>query len=162
MGDIIPPREKKRREAQAVAADFGANLKSARTAQGLTLRQVSEHSGLSITYLSDLERGVLQNPTLNALRAIAKAVHTPLNDLVGVDEEDSETQLLPTALEKFASGDTFIEAIDAEAQRRRVSLDHVRETWLTTLARIEIDGRRPKQPSDYLLIFETLRRVIPG
>ena len=53
--------KKQPRKVQAAAEAFGARLKSARNAEGLTLREVSERSGLSITYLSDLERGELQN-----------------------------------------------------------------------------------------------------
>src|SRR3546814_17027158 len=41
--------------------------------RGLTLREVSERSGVSIPYLSDLERGVLVNPTLDTLKKIARS-----------------------------------------------------------------------------------------
>ena len=81
---MSPARKKLPRKAQAAAAAFGARLKAARNAEGLTLREVSERSGLSITYLSDLERGELQNPTLKALEAIGRAVATPLNESSGL------------------------------------------------------------------------------
>jgi transcriptional regulator with XRE-family HTH domain len=76
--------KKQPRQVQVAAAAFGARLKAARNAEGLTLREVSERSGLSITYLSDLERGELQNPTLKALEAIGSALTTPLDELLGV------------------------------------------------------------------------------
>ena len=56
--------------------------------------------------------------------------------------------------------DVFRGAIAAEASRRRRDEEEVRRTWLATLGRIEVDGRRPKEPMDYLLIFESIRRAI--
>jgi transcriptional regulator with XRE-family HTH domain len=157
---LISSREKRPKEAQAAAAAFGARLKAARSEQGLTLREVSERSKLSIAYLSDLERGVLQNPTLNALQAIARAVRTPLNDLLGVEDDADEGRSLSAALSTFASWDAFQEAVKSDAARRRMTPEDVRDMWLTALARIEVDGKRPRQPSDYLLLFEALRRAV--
>jgi transcriptional regulator with XRE-family HTH domain len=161
MEETISSREKRPKEAKAAAAAFGVRLKAARGQQGLTLREVSERSKLSIAYLSDLERGVLQNPTLNALQAIGRALRTPLNDLLGVEEEH-QPRTLPEPLRIFASWDVFREAVDAEARRRRAEPEVVRDSWLAALARIEVDGRRPREPSDYLLIFEALRRALSG
>src|SRR4051812_12034346 len=155
-----PARKKLPRKTQAAAAAFGARLKAARNAEGLTLREVSERSGLSITYLSDLERGELQNPTLKALEAIGRAVATPLNELLGVDGGNRDARRLPPALEAFSMTDVFRDAIAAEAARRRRDEADVSRTWLATLGRIEVDGRRPKEPMDYLLIFESIRRAI--
>jgi transcriptional regulator with XRE-family HTH domain len=152
--------KKQPRKVQAAAEAFGARLKSARNAEGLTLREVSERSGLSITYLSDLERGELQNPTLKALEAIGGALATPLDELLGVEGGDRQARRLPQALEAFSMMDVFRDAIAAEASRRHREEDDVRRTWLATLERIEVDGRRPKEPMDYLLIFESIRRAL--
>jgi transcriptional regulator with XRE-family HTH domain len=153
-------RKKQPRKVQAAAEAFGARLKTARNAEGLTLREVSERSGLSITYLSDLERGELQNPTLKALEAIGSALATPLNELLGVEGSDRATRGLLPALEAFSVMDVFQDAIAAEASRRKRDENEVRRTWLATLERIEVDGRRPKEPIDYLLIFESIRRAL--
>jgi transcriptional regulator with XRE-family HTH domain len=152
--------KKQPRKVQAAAAAFGARLKAARNAESLTLREVSERSGLSITYLSDLERGELQNPTLKALEAIGGAVSTPLDELLGVEGGGREARGLPPALEAFSMTDVFRDAIAAEASRRKRDEDEIRRTWLATLERIEVDGRRPKEPMDYRLIFESIRRAI--
>lgn len=52
--------------------NIAAQIRELREAGDLTLAQVSEASGLSISYLSDLERGRTE-PSLDALRAIARA-----------------------------------------------------------------------------------------
>ena len=156
----ITSREKRPREAQAAAAAFGASLKEARSKQGLTLREVAESSKLSIAYLSDLERGVLQNPTLNALQAIARAVSTPLNELLGVDPPDDREPPLPEPLREFANSDTFRTAIEADAKKRNAEPEALQRAWLSTLGRIELVGRRPRESADYFLLFEAIRRTI--
>ena len=103
---------------------------------------------------------MLQNPTLNALQAIARAVRTPLNDLLGVDDEAPEERSLPAPLATFASWDAFEEAVKADASRRRMDLEDVRDMWLSALGRIEVGGRRPREAGDYMLLFEALRRSV--
>jgi hypothetical protein len=87
-------------------------------------------------------------------------VRTPLNDLLGVEDDSPPERALPDALRTFASWDAFEEAVKAEAPRRRMDTDDVREMWLSALARIEVGGKRPREASDYMLLFETLRRAI--
>jgi hypothetical protein len=49
-------------------------LKAAREAEGLTLAQVSEATGMSVPALSSLENGRADNPTLRTLQRYAKAL----------------------------------------------------------------------------------------
>ena len=51
-----------------VAAQFAVRLHRTRKERNLTLRDVALESGVSIAYLSDLERAKLKNPTLDTLR----------------------------------------------------------------------------------------------
>lgn len=129
-------------------------------AQGLTLRDLSNDSKVSIAYLSDLERGALTNPTLDTLRAIAKALNVSINDLLGVDEEGQHPARYPKALEDFRQLATFREVIAEEAQRRSLKPEELEGEWLRVLAGIHIGGRRPKSPSDYFFVFEAIRRVV--
>jgi transcriptional regulator with XRE-family HTH domain len=52
---------------------LGSNLKTIRTAQGLTLAQLGGKAGLSASYLSQVERGVTM-PSLSRLTGIAQAL----------------------------------------------------------------------------------------
>jgi transcriptional regulator with XRE-family HTH domain len=139
---------------------FGNELRKARSSQGLTLSKLSEDSGVSIAYLSDLERGVLGNPTLDTLRAIAKALNVSLNDLLGVDDATERRPRYPAALEEFRALTPFREVIAEDAKRRSRNPDELEEEWVQTLADLQIGGRRPKSPSDYFFIFEAIRRAV--
>ena len=55
----------------------GAKLKNLRKQKSVTLKQMAERTGLSIGYLSNIERD-LTSPTLDHMEAITKALNTPL------------------------------------------------------------------------------------
>lgn len=162
----MPQPQPKRAPAQVarIPADpslgFGDRLRKARMAQGRTLRDLSDESKVSIAYLSDLERGVLGNPTLDTLRAIAKALNVSLNDLLGVDDETDRRRRYPKALEELRAFDQFRDVIEWDARRRSLTPEQLEEEWLQALAGIHVGGRRPKNASDYLFIFEAIRRAV--
>lgn len=139
---------------------FGARLRKARMAQGLTLRDLSNESKVSIAYLSDLERGVLGNPTLDILRSIASALKVSLNDLLGVDVQGGRQARYPKALEDFRALTPFREVVAEDANRRSLEPEELEDEWLQALAGIHVGGRRPKSASDYLFIFEAIRRAV--
>ena len=64
----------------AEMASLGASIRSARRAAGLKLREVAATTGLSISYLSQIERDLL-TPSVDALRRIAGAVDIPAGAL---------------------------------------------------------------------------------
>jgi transcriptional regulator with XRE-family HTH domain len=61
----------------------GANLRFYRLDTGLTLREVSERTGVSISHLSDIERGQ-SNITVETLKRIGKGLDVSPADLLGV------------------------------------------------------------------------------
>lgn len=61
--------------------DIGALLKKNRKAHGITLQELAEHSGLSVSYLSMLERG-LSSPTIANLNKICEALGVTLAGLL--------------------------------------------------------------------------------
>lgn len=141
------------------AGDFGDRLRRARMDRDLTLRDVSESSGISIAYLSDLERGKLDNPTLDKLRQLATALQVSLNELLAVDEQPPARRL-PRALEEFRALTTFRHAVAEEARKSSRDPDQLEDEWLETLSRVHVGGRRPKDAADYLFIFEAIRRAV--
>jgi transcriptional regulator with XRE-family HTH domain len=60
-------------------------LRQIRHQQGLTLQQVASATGLSMSMLSQVERG-LTDPSLDALRQLAAALHVTLTDLFHSEE----------------------------------------------------------------------------
>jgi transcriptional regulator with XRE-family HTH domain len=149
----------RQQESAFAAGDFGDRLRRARTDRGLTLRDVSETSGISIAYLSDLERGVLVNPTLDKLRQLALALEVSLNELLGVVDQPPQRRL-PKALDEFRALSNFRQAVAEEARKSSREADQLEDEWLETLSRIHVGGRRPKDAADYLFIFEAIRRAI--
>ncbi len=126
----------------------------------MTLRDVSEASGISIAYLSDLERGKLVNPTLDTLTALAGALGVSINELLGIEPEQTVAPRLSAALEEFRSSPAFQEVVASEAARWKVPAEEVERGWLDSLAAIRIGRRAPRSASDYLFIFEAARRVL--
>ena len=59
----------------------GRNFKRIRVARGLTQERVSELSGFTQQYISDLERG-LRNPTVVTLFELAQALGTEPVELI--------------------------------------------------------------------------------
>lgn len=71
-------------DERAYLVEFGAAIRSQRTARGMTLEQLAELAGLSFRYLSDIERGERNPGILNVARiaaALDMDVITPLREL---------------------------------------------------------------------------------
>jgi transcriptional regulator with XRE-family HTH domain len=68
------------REIEAEITSLGASIRTARRDAGLKLREVAAVCGLSISYLSQIERDLL-TPSVGALRRIAGAVDIPAGAL---------------------------------------------------------------------------------
>jgi transcriptional regulator with XRE-family HTH domain len=160
----VPPRKERKspKARKPNPGGFGQRLKELRAERDLTLRGLSERSGLSVTYLSDLERGVLANPTLSALSSIATALDVTSNFLVEAESEPTQAAppSPPPALEQLRGWPQFTEAVADEARRRRIPVERLERQWIEALARIEVGGRRPQDPMDYMFVFEAMRRAI--
>jgi transcriptional regulator with XRE-family HTH domain len=62
-------------------AAFAANVKHARAAAGLTQEQVADASGIHVTEVSRIERG-LRDPRISTVLRLADALGTPASSLV--------------------------------------------------------------------------------
>jgi transcriptional regulator with XRE-family HTH domain len=69
-------------ELQTVLAGVGPRLRALRKQRGVTLEQLAESTGISVSTLSRLESGQ-RRPTLELLLPLARAHHVPLDELVG-------------------------------------------------------------------------------
>lgn len=70
------------------------NLRLRREALGLSLSQVARLSGLSKAQVWDLEKARAKNPTLNTLRGLSVATHTPIHVLIGEGGEEGDLDCL--------------------------------------------------------------------
>lgn len=69
-------------------------LRTKRKKLGLTLKEVHERTGLSVSFLSEVERGKT-NPSVETLKKLANCYNVPVSELV--PEENRE---LPNSLEE--------------------------------------------------------------
>jgi transcriptional regulator with XRE-family HTH domain len=61
--------------------DFGTKLRAKRLRQKMTLKQLAEKTGLSISLLSEIERGLAQ-PSMSSLKRIVRAMDLSMFNLV--------------------------------------------------------------------------------
>ena len=64
---------------------IGQRIKGKRQENGLTLRNISEKSGLSVSFLSDIEND-RRRPSLDRLTDLAKGLETTVSYLLGEEE----------------------------------------------------------------------------
>lgn len=72
----------------------GPRVKALREAEGLSLRDLAERSGVSAPMLSQVERGET-SPTLQVAARIASGLQLRLSQLLRLDEQDSVTIVRP-------------------------------------------------------------------
>ncbi len=120
-----------------------------RKERGWRLKDVAEVTGLSIPYLSDLERD-RTNPSLETLRTLAEAYEMTVHDLMApVDFYGQRTAAaLPRGL--------------AELLEDPVLGAELTPDWVETLSRIELRGKRPENKRDWYEIYLHLKRVLEG
>jgi transcriptional regulator with XRE-family HTH domain len=59
---------------------FGSHLRALRTKAGMTQEELADKSGIHVTYLSGVERG-LRNPSIRNVRRLAQALELPTKQL---------------------------------------------------------------------------------
>ena len=126
---------------------FGQRVRERRRERELTLRSLAEACGLSVAYLSDVERGRTR-PSLKTLVRIAAALGTTPSDLMAGTEAlgDVTHDALPAGLQELAQNPQWAEHLDEE--------------WLRTLSRVDYRGRRPETAEEWLELYLSLRRIL--
>lgn len=103
-------------------------LRELRNERGLRLKDIAVVAGISVPYLSDLERG-RTNPSLETLQTLAGAYAITVHDLLeGVEFYGEQTRgALPQGL--------------AELVNDPVLGAQITPDWVRTLSRIELRGK---------------------
>jgi len=122
-------------------------LKELRTNREMTLKDVATRSELSVSYLSDIERG-RTTPTLATLESLARAFEISVVDLLtGVDFAGEATNdSLPPGLAELKSDKEYGEEITEE--------------WIDTLSKIQMRGKRPQTKREWLELYLHLKRIL--
>jgi transcriptional regulator with XRE-family HTH domain len=126
---------------------IGQRLREKRREKTMTLKQLADAAGLTVTYLSDVERDRTK-PSLKTLGRVAEGLGITTTDLIaGVDLLGAETdEALPPGLRELR---------DDPAWR-----DQLNDDWIRTLVRLDYRGKRPQTKQDWRDVFLSLRRVI--
>ncbi len=127
--------------------NLGERIKEVRLSNEKTLKELAELSGISVSYLSDIERGRTL-PTINILASIATALGISVIDLLsGVAFVGDLTHAsLPQGL--------------AELMREPNYVNQITEDWVKLLSSISLGGHRPKSKDDFVLLFLVLKRML--
>lgn len=144
-------KRKKPDSGGRIAKDsLAARLQHARKDVGLTLEQLSEASGLSKTYLWELENDVegVKKPSADSLMKLVGPLRTTIADLLGrptvqLDDEQIEVS---DSLQEFSD---WMRKTD-----RELSADEVRD-----LAAMRFRGGQPKTRDDWDDLYRTLKRT---
>ncbi|MBO0958848.1 helix-turn-helix transcriptional regulator [Neobacillus sp. MM2021_6] len=74
---------------------IGRNIYEIRMKKGFTLSELAERAGISKSYLSNIERNLNQNPSIQVIRKIARVLDVDLKFLIKTGPSDeAERQLL--------------------------------------------------------------------
>ncbi len=72
---------------------IGTNIAAVRKKRGLSLSELADRTGVSKSYLSNIERNLKQNPSIHVVEKIATVLHVDLNDLLDDSSETSAGSL---------------------------------------------------------------------
>ena len=122
-------------------------LRELRQERHLRLKDVADQAGISVPYLSDLERG-RTNPSLDTLQTLAKAYGLTVHDVLqGVEfYGQGGDGALPQGLQDLLNDPVLGAPITPD--------------WVKTLSRIELRGRRPRNKGDWYEIYLHLKRIL--
>lgn len=117
-----------------MGAPLGERIRSHRQRKSWTLKDLASATGLSVPYLSDLERRSGVNPTLDTLTAVAMALDCTVADLVGDDQSHRDRVSLPSALARFVRSVEFEREVRLNADATKRPYDQVRAELVELLA----------------------------
>jgi len=126
---------------------IGQRIREKRKERGLTLKQLAEATGLTVTYLSDVERGATQ-PSLKTLGRVATGLIISTTDLLSGVEllGDESDEALPEGLRELKDDPQWSEQLTGD--------------WVKTLERLEYRGKRPESKEDWRDLFLSIRRIM--
>jgi XRE family transcriptional regulator, master regulator for biofilm formation len=71
---------------------IGTNIYQIRKKKGLTLSELAERSNVSKSYLSNIERNLNRNPSIDVVRKIAYVLDVDFKSLITPEDNNAESQ----------------------------------------------------------------------
>ncbi|MCA0755375.1 helix-turn-helix domain-containing protein [Paenibacillus sp. N4] len=73
---------------------IGERIKILRKRNGLSLTELSQRAGVAKSYLSSIERGLQQNPSIQFLEKVGAVLKVTVEDFLNQDEAEPKTDQL--------------------------------------------------------------------
>jgi transcriptional regulator with XRE-family HTH domain len=144
------------------SAAVGLRIKALRDAMGLSLRDLTERSGVSAPMLSQVERGET-SPTLASAAKIASGLELTLSQLLRLDEGEHVAVSRASGRRHNTRGGHRFEELTPPmpGQRADVSL-HVLEPGATTGGRTDPPMHEPGSRETAVVLAGTLALIVDG
>ncbi|WP_168122762.1 helix-turn-helix domain-containing protein [Paenibacillus sp. HB172176] len=72
---------------------IGERIQMLRKRKGLSLTELSQRAGVAKSYLSSIERGLQQNPSIQFLEKIGEVLNVPVEEFVNQDDFEQSKHL---------------------------------------------------------------------
>ena len=126
---------------------LGENIRYLRQGKNLSLADLTAKSGVSKTYISDLENGLGGRPNVQYLYKIAIALETTIDTLINLSLKSSQRKAIPVV-----SKEPLPPGLEEFAKQ-----EHLEPQQIEMLARLNFRGNRPKNPDAWKLIYDTIK-----
>ncbi|MCY4553708.1 MAG: XRE family transcriptional regulator [Candidatus Poribacteria bacterium] len=126
---------------------LGERLRFLRKKNHLTLKALSQLADLSVPYLSDMERSVV-NPSVETLQKVAKTYNMTVKDLFNGVEELGESAYTAYP-EGFRS---FLNEFESDYE--------IDDDWKELLMKINFRGKQPTSQTEWLELYLYLKRIL--
>jgi len=126
--------------------ELGVRIRRRRKAMGLTAKELARIAEVSASYVSQLEHGKQDHPSLEVLGSLARALGSSVSELLGDEATPAANAGGPVSPVLAAQAEEL--GLDAETTRM--------------LAGIGIAGRRPATRESWLLIYLAIRHACGG
>ena len=139
---------------------LGSRLRARRTDLGLTLAQVRDRSGLSLPYISNLERD-RGNPTLDALRSLADALGATVGELTGDGESVADAVApMPDSLRSFIRSELFERKAAAIAEKQDVPPDEMKSRLVDAMRSAPRRSSSEPTPQDWQRLLDVYTLIL--
>jgi len=123
---------------------LGERIRESRRQQDLTLKQLSEISGLSVSHISAIERSHAQ-PSIETLSLISRSLGTSVAALThGVDDWGDQPPAVPPGLDELRTDPMFADELSDDE-------------WIRVLSTLSVHGQRPQTKREFLEVYLALR-----
>ena len=146
-----------------IVEKLGLRMRKRRVHLGLKLSDVSQKSGLSLSYVSNLERGRGSNPTVAALLALSQALQMSLSELLASGDSECCGRVdYPTSLVAFSRTWRFRVAAERYSKAHHVQPEEMRDVLLRGLAAAPRRGIGNPNKRDWQRLLDAFCLILGG